>query len=92
MEENRPLGWERVAHKQGEALERCFTFPDFKAAWSFMDKVAAVAESMQHHPDWENSYNRLVIRLSTHDQGHVITALDLEMALRINAILTLGGV
>jgi 4a-hydroxytetrahydrobiopterin dehydratase len=87
MEEKYPLGWEKVPLTKGEALERRFTFPDFKTAWRFMEQVAVLAESMQHHPEWENTYNRLVIRLSTHDQGHVITSLDLDMAHRINRIL-----
>lgn len=48
-------------------MERAFCFPDFKAAFAFMTQIAFKAEELNHHPDWRNSYNRVDIRLSTHD-------------------------
>ncbi|HYH08797.1 MAG TPA: 4a-hydroxytetrahydrobiopterin dehydratase [Thermoanaerobaculia bacterium] len=61
------------------ALYREFTFPDFRAAFAFMTAVAAVAERMNHHPDWCNVYNRVTIRLTTHDAGG-ITDKDYALA------------
>lgn len=64
-------------------LFRKLTFPDFNQAFAFMTKVALIAESINHHPDWQNVYNTVSIHLSTHDAGG-ITALDFEMASRIS--------
>lgn len=51
------------------SIRREFKFPDFIAAFSFMSAIALKAEALQHHPDWENSYNKVKIQLSTHDVG-----------------------
>lgn len=66
-------------------LKKEFTFSDFREAFSFMTRVAFLAEELNHHPDWENSYNRLVIKLKTHDKQR-ITELDHELATRIDQI------
>src|SRR6185312_5731782 len=66
-------------------LEREYKFNSFKEAFSFMTRVAFEAESLDHHPDWSNSYNRVRIELTTHDAGG-ITQKDLELARRIEAI------
>jgi 4a-hydroxytetrahydrobiopterin dehydratase len=71
-------GWTR----QGRAIAATFTFRDFAAAFAFMTRVAAVAEELQHHPDWRNSWSRVEISLSTHDAGGV-TERDLALARRI---------
>ena len=60
-------------------IHKKFTFRDFNAAFGFMARVALLAEKMNHHPDWSNVYNRVGVRLTTHDAGGV-TALDTEMA------------
>lgn len=70
-----------------EALERNFIFKNFAEAFRFMTQVAEIAENMNHHPDWQNSYNQLTIRLSTHDEGK-ITEKDLSLAHAINALFT----
>jgi 4a-hydroxytetrahydrobiopterin dehydratase len=62
-----------------KSLHRAFKFKTFAEAWSFMTHVALIAEKMNHHPDWSNSYNKVDISLSTHDLGG-ITAKDLELA------------
>lgn len=67
------------------ALERTVPFSDFVQAFAFMTAVALHAEAIQHHPDWRNVYNRVEIRLSTHDVGG-ITHLDVELAHRIERI------
>ncbi|MBI3992308.1 MAG: 4a-hydroxytetrahydrobiopterin dehydratase [Candidatus Lambdaproteobacteria bacterium] len=69
----------------GRTLQRTFVFPGFVEAFGFMSAVALVAERMNHHPDWQNAYNKVSVTLSTHDAGGV-TALDLELAARMNAL------
>jgi 4a-hydroxytetrahydrobiopterin dehydratase len=60
-------------------LHREFRFDDFVAAFGFMAKLALVAEGMNHHPEWENVYNRVTISLQTHDVSG-ISNLDFEFA------------
>ena len=67
------------------ALQRRFEFRTFAEAFSFMTEVAFAAERRNHHPDWSNVYNRVTIRLSTHDAGGV-TEKDVELAQEINEI------
>jgi 4a-hydroxytetrahydrobiopterin dehydratase len=55
----------------GNAIQREFRFRDFVEAFAFMTSVALIAERMNHHPDWSNIYNRVTIRLSTHDVNGV---------------------
>ncbi len=61
-------------------LVKEFIFKDFTQAWGFMTKVAFVAEKMNHHPEWTNVWNRVTIKLSTHDEGNVITEKDRNLA------------
>jgi len=68
-------GWEI----EGDHLRRTFTFADFAGAWTFMGSVAAIAESLQHHPDWSNSWNRVEIAVTTHSAGG-LTHLDVAFA------------
>lgn len=49
-----------------------------------MSRIALLSEKLQHHPDWSNVYNKVNIRLSTHDAGG-ITELDITMAAQIDA-------
>jgi 4a-hydroxytetrahydrobiopterin dehydratase len=66
---------------KGGKLHRELTFADFAQAFAFMTDVAREAEALQHHPEWFNVYNRVVIDLTTHDAGGV-TTLDFELARR----------
>lgn len=69
---------------QGDtALERHLQFKDFRAAWAFMTEVAHYAEAVDHHPEWSNVYNRVSIRLTTHD-AKGLTEKDLKLAHFIN--------
>jgi len=52
-----------------------FRFADFNEAFGFMTRAALVAESMNHHPEWFNVYDRVKVHLTTHDAGG-ITALE----------------
>jgi 4a-hydroxytetrahydrobiopterin dehydratase len=66
-------------------LYRELAFHDFADAFSFMTSVAFVAERMSHHPEWSNVYNRLTIRLSTHDVGG-LSDNDFAMAAEISRL------
>ena len=70
----------------GDALVKTFEFGSFREALSFMVRAGFEAEALNHHPDWTNVYNRLVVRLSTHDAGDKITSKDVELAKRFEAI------
>lgn len=74
-------GWEL----NGETIEKKFVFKDFSEAFSFMTRVALIAEKMNHHPDWTNGYNKLHIQLSTHDAGG-ITQKDFKLASEIDRL------
>ena len=63
----------------GTTLSREFRFDDFAAALGFMSEVAEIAESLDHHPDWSNSWNRVAVSLTTHSAGG-LTLLDLALA------------
>jgi 4a-hydroxytetrahydrobiopterin dehydratase len=67
-------------------LHKEFTFKDFVGAFGFMSRVALVAERMNHHPEWFNVYNKVVIDLTTHDVGGIST-LDFEFAARVERVL-----
>ncbi|MBC7545291.1 MAG: 4a-hydroxytetrahydrobiopterin dehydratase [Candidatus Sericytochromatia bacterium] len=66
-------------------LHRELRFADFSRAFGFMTSVALVAESMNHHPEWSNVYNRVTIDLTTHDVGG-ISDKDFALAARIDAL------
>ena len=76
------MAWKEVKNTEngGEYLEREMVFKDFISTWAFMNKVALLAEKLGHHPDWSNSYNKLTIRLSSHDAGNKITEKDRNFA------------
>ncbi len=77
-------GW--AVSEDGLSIAQDFKFKDFVTAWTFMCRVASEAERIDHHPDWSNVYNRVSIKLTTHDQGG-LTELDLQLAGKINEIL-----
>jgi 4a-hydroxytetrahydrobiopterin dehydratase len=64
---------------KGKYIQREFIFSNFVEAFSFMTSVALVAEKNGHHPNWENSYNKVTIALSTHDADG-ITEKDISLA------------
>ena len=67
-------------------LHREFRFVDFSEAFGFMTRVALAAEALNHHPEWSNVWNRVVIELTTHDTGG-LSNLDLDLARRIDRLL-----
>jgi 4a-hydroxytetrahydrobiopterin dehydratase len=68
-----------------DAIEKTYIFDDFIAAFGFMSSVALVAQQMDHHPEWFNVYNRVLVVLSTHDAGG-LTQLDIDLATAIDAL------
>lgn len=74
-------GWQR----SGNAIQRVFRFPDFKAAMHFVNKIAEAAEQANHHPDIDIRYNTVTMALVSHDSGGV-TKRDVRMAGAINKI------
>ncbi|HVX16810.1 MAG TPA: 4a-hydroxytetrahydrobiopterin dehydratase [Acidimicrobiales bacterium] len=80
--EHTPKGWDRRADR----LHREFVFGNFREAFGFMAQVALLAEKADHHPDWSNSWNRVVIDLTSHDVGEV-TERDVALAEAINDLV-----
>ena len=70
---------------EDEKLHKEFQFDSFVEAFGFMASVALIAESMNHHPEWFNVYNRVTVDLATHDAGG-ISALDFELAKKIDTL------
>ncbi|MGB2960443.1 MAG: 4a-hydroxytetrahydrobiopterin dehydratase [Bacteroidota bacterium] len=70
----------------GGKLHREFIFGDFVEAFAFMSGVALIAQSMNHHPEWFNVYNRVTIDLTTHEAGG-ISGRDIEFAVAIQKFL-----
>ena len=70
--------------RDGDAIRRDFVFKGFGAAFGFMARVAVAAEKMNHHPEWSNTFNRVAVRLTTHDSGG-LTELDFDLARRMDA-------
>lgn len=68
-------GW----HSEGSAITKRFEFDSFTAAMSFMAKAAPAIDTLDHHPEWTNVYNRVDVRLTSHDAGGV-TQRDIHLA------------
>ncbi|MGV3560746.1 4a-hydroxytetrahydrobiopterin dehydratase [Larkinella arboricola] len=73
--------------EENNQLTRTFEFRDFSEAFAFMTRVAFVAEKMNHHPTWTNTYNKVWFQLSTHDAGNTVTEKDWKLAEAISSIL-----
>lgn len=80
------MEWKQVKEGSTSRLERTFMFADFSEAFAFMTRVAMLAEKANHHPEWSNVWNRVSIRLSTHDAGNVVTDKDLKLADAIDSV------
>lgn len=81
------MDWKEETTADGQsALVKVYKFKDFISAWAFMNSVALLAEKMDHHPDWSNTYNQVSIRLSTHDAGNKITDKDRKLASQIDKL------
>jgi ribonuclease HI len=76
--------WQETKH----GLYKQFNFENFKQAFAFMTRVAAIAEDHQHHPRWENEWSVVQIWLSTHEQNSSITEKDYALAKAIDAVVS----
>jgi 4a-hydroxytetrahydrobiopterin dehydratase len=79
-------GW---SHRR-DALEKTFQFGSVREAFGFMTRVAFEAEGMNHHPEWKNVYDRVWVRLNTHDADGRVTAKDVALAKKIQALSWVG--
>lgn len=71
---------------QENCICKTFVFTNFSETLAFMVQVGMIAEKRNHHPDWTNRYNKVFIRLTTHDQGGV-TDKDFELAFEIDRLM-----
>ena len=69
-----------------KTIKKEFKFTNFIEAFGFMSKVALLSEKMDHHPSWQNTYNKVTIELTTHDIGG-ITINDIKLAKAIDKII-----
>jgi 4a-hydroxytetrahydrobiopterin dehydratase len=67
-------------------IKKEFKFENFIEAFGFMSKVALLSEKIDHHPDWQNTYNKVKINLTTHDKGG-ITNNDIKLAESIDKLI-----
>ncbi len=73
--------------EEHNALHRTFEFKNFSEAFAFMTRVALAAEKMDHHPEWKNVYNKVTIKLNTHDAGDIVTEKDHKLAALIDKLV-----
>ena len=69
-----------------KTIKKEFKFENFIEAFGFMSKVALLSEKIDHHPDWQNTYNKVKINLTTHDKGG-ITTNDIKLAEAIDKLI-----
>lgn len=72
--------------EKNNALCKSYEFADFVEAFSFMTRIALVAEKLNHHPTMTNTWNRLDLSITTHDEGYKITEADRELAKAIDQL------
>jgi 4a-hydroxytetrahydrobiopterin dehydratase len=75
--------------REGKAITRTFQFANFSEAWGFMSRVALLAETQDHHPEWFNVYAKVEVTLTTHDAGSHggLSQRDATLARAIDALL-----
>ena len=81
-------GW--ALTDDGLAIEKTFRFSTFYAAFGWMTRAAIKAEQLDHHPEWFNVYNRVEVRLTTHD-ANGLTDLDAKLAQAMDAMAQSSG-
>jgi len=70
--------------EQNNRLVKSFEFKDFKEAFAFISRVAAIADEMDHHPYWTNCWNKVYFELNTHSAGGIVTVKDELLAKAID--------
>ncbi|MEZ4722472.1 MAG: 4a-hydroxytetrahydrobiopterin dehydratase [Flavobacteriales bacterium] len=81
------MSWKEMKDGDQSWLEKSLQFKDFSEAWAFMSRVALLAEKHNHHPDWSNVYNRVTIKLNSHDASGIITERDRNLAAAIDQLI-----
>lgn len=76
-------GWQ--LSEDGIAIEKTFKFKNFRDAMAWMTRAAFEAEAADHHPEWQNVYNRVFVRLTTH-KPKGLTEKDIDLAERFQQI------
>lgn len=66
--------------EKDNALIKTFEFSDFPTALSWMVQCSFVIEQLWHHPEWTNVYNKVHVKLTTHDAGNTVTEKDMELS------------
>jgi len=69
-----------------DRLVRTFEFDEFMEGIDFINGVAEIAESANHHPDIIVRYNLVKLSLTSHDSGG-ITNRDFELAARVDTLI-----
>lgn len=77
------MAWEQA----DDRLKKTFKFRDFNEAFGFMTRVALLAETMNHHPTWTNTWNTVSIELTSHDAGNKVTDRDRKLAEAIDRLI-----
>jgi len=72
-------GWKR----KGESITKLFTFPSFRDAIVFVNRVATIADTVNHHPDIDIRYQKVLLSVTTHDAGG-LTETDFDLAQRVD--------
>ena len=75
----------------GDALHRTYRFASFREAISFMVDAVDEIDRLNHHPEWTNVYDRVSVRLTTHDAGNRVTAQDIGLAKQLEWCADLRG-
>lgn len=73
--------------ESNDQLYRKFEFKDFNEAFAFMTRVAMIAEKMDHHPTWTNTWNTVEVWLSTHSAGNTVTEKDKKLAAAMDKLI-----
>lgn len=68
------------------SLIREYVFADFVEAFAWMTKAAIHAEKMNHHPEWSNVWNKVTVKLTTHDAGNTVTQKDRDLAQKMDEL------
>ena len=76
-------GWSLVLDR--DAIKKVYSFKNFVEAFGWMTKVAISAEKMNHHPEWQNVFNKVEVILTTHDVGG-LSKLDISLAIKMDEL------
>lgn len=79
---NTSSNWQESNH----SISKTFEFNSFEEAINFMVRASQEISQLNHHPEWTNIYNKVMVKLSTHDAGNIVTEKDWELARVLDVI------